>query len=115
MPTEEDIPLGHYCYKHDPSRPINVTAHGPMMRIGIISCPYFETKEVNGQPGAKCNLLNIESEKYSLDNLIWDQVKECGINVYKECTTHTILTTKDGMKWCPDCGKTNIDEKENKV
>jgi hypothetical protein len=46
----------------------------------IITCPHWKLKCINGYPGAKCELLNIESEDEDIANLIWDQVKECEFN-----------------------------------
>jgi hypothetical protein len=67
-PNESEIPEGSYCYKT-----VSIDKFGNMK---IKSCPYWEKTKC----GARCNLLNVTSEDYSSKSLIWDSVKECGIN-----------------------------------
>ncbi len=56
-----------YCYERNaPARTVN--------------CPYWHKKE----NGAYCEFLNSYSEEYDSSNLIWDQVKECGVNLPDE-------------------------------
>lgn len=55
---EEIIPLGPYCYSDRKT------------------CPYWEYIE---RYKAKCNYLRIEDNKNDVD-LLWDQIKLCGVN-----------------------------------
>jgi hypothetical protein len=66
--NNSEIPQGGYCYKT-----VSIDRNGNM---NIKSCPYWQ-KTKNG---ARCNLLNINSENYSTESLIWDSTKECDIN-----------------------------------
>jgi hypothetical protein len=70
---DDQIPKGHYCY-----RPINIS--NKKASFEILVCPYWQ--KTNG--GARCNLLNISSEDYESESLIWDSVKECDINLGTE-------------------------------
>jgi hypothetical protein len=65
-----DIPKGNYCYT------VIDNDFNIIDEIPIKLCPYW----VRTNSGAKCNLLNKESIKGDI-LLIWDQVKECGINL----------------------------------
>lgn len=56
-----EIPHGYYCYDEN----------------GI--CPHWQKTE----NGALCNLLNEEHFTHCWNHLVWDQVKECGINKSK--------------------------------
>lgn len=64
------IPVGHYCYILDKDH----KAEGNV--IPIKTCPYWQATK----KGAYCQYLDLESEK-GADSLIWDQVKECGVNL----------------------------------
>ncbi len=64
-----EIPVGLYCY--DGWR----KDENGKMRQGRI-CPHWQRTE----NGARCNLINREDHTYCGFHLIWDQVKECGIN-----------------------------------
>ena len=56
-----EIPHGLYCYNTQTNVP----------------CPHWQAMPY----GARCNLLKAESIKHtSLPDLIWDGMKECGIN-----------------------------------
>lgn len=66
------IPKGNYCYKPSDT-PIDLS--GDVPRLRIIPCPFWKATE----DGAYCSHLDLHSEKYDM-NLIWDQVKMCGIN-----------------------------------
>lgn len=57
------IPEGSYCYGADENGKRKV-------------CPYW--RRYNN--GATCELLKITSIDRDIDNFVWDQVKECGIN-----------------------------------
>lgn len=95
MPDKDTtcIPLGDYCYRFtgntvtrtqvigEDGMPIEVAPYQvPEREI----CPYWERR--NDQPEQEngyCRLLGVgdwESEGLSL---LWDQVKECGINLYE--------------------------------
>lgn len=61
MKDLHQVPQGIYCYTYvDKIRHI---------------CPYWKKTVL----GAKCEYLNVESIEGSAENLIWDQVKECGL------------------------------------
>ena len=64
---EQVVPMGIYCYT-----PIKMVDGA----LKIQCCPYWQITE----KGAYCKHLKLDSENGSVDNLIWDQVKECGIN-----------------------------------
>lgn len=68
-----EIPLGIYCYGRD----------GSGKRV---VCPHWEQLETRAgiTSKARCNFLNVISEYPEYDNLIWDQVKECGVNEDRE-------------------------------
>jgi hypothetical protein len=57
-----EIPVGVYCYG----------------KGGV--CPHWHRTE----KGARCDILNEEHVAQCMFHLIWDQVKECGINKYEE-------------------------------
>lgn len=62
MTDHPEIPPGCYCYTYvDDKR---------------VLCPHWKKTEA----GATCQLLQLNSVEYEPHNLIWDQVKECGIN-----------------------------------
>lgn len=64
------IPVGHYCYINDTS----IKIEGDY--FPILLCPYWQrTKD-----GVRCEYLG-EEAKEGDDLLIWDQVKECGVNL----------------------------------
>lgn len=49
----------------------------------IKPCPYFKVlkeKDRNGHEICYCRLLKLRSEYQECNNLLWDMVKECGIN-----------------------------------
>jgi hypothetical protein len=50
----EEIPQGYYCY----------------------DCPHWHKTD----KGAKCDYLNREDTRQCCFHLLWDKVKECGIN-----------------------------------
>ncbi len=67
-----EIPNGPYCYRH---------RQWPRMshELGILHvepCPHWQKTD----GGARCNLINLESDYGDPFNLLWDRVKECGIN-----------------------------------
>lgn len=63
MTDHPEIPHGPYCY----DRP-----DGNTRRV----CPHWKPTA----DGAECTLLRLGSEREDPTNLVWDQVKECGIN-----------------------------------
>jgi hypothetical protein len=102
-----EIPVGMYCYtvleviKEESGRP----------RLKTKVCPHWQKTE----NGARCSLLDREDHTYCGFHLIWDQVKECGINEGREedytPTTqeeHTARCVREGFELktitC-ECGK----------
>ena len=80
--AEKEIPKGIYCYNV-----ISITNEG---KIHAKTCPFWflRTKEVG-----YCSLLKKSDDDLDSFGLLWDQVKECGINdeddytdsIYDEC------------------------------
>jgi hypothetical protein len=68
MKDESKIPRGPYCYNT-----LKVDPNNGKMKIKL--CPYWSK---TGDIG-KCSFLGISDEDYA-SSLLWDQVKECGIN-----------------------------------
>lgn len=61
-PDTTSIPSGPYCYEY---------------RDGLRhTCPHWKATP----DGARCEHLNLHSVRYQMDNLVWDQVKECGVH-----------------------------------
>jgi hypothetical protein len=90
------IPYGGYCYtRHDVEGPIEkpTAVEEALFKIipgyrglsEITPCPFWSA-EPSGR--AHCSFLGIDSEPYPDDpfikgGLIWDQVKECGVNPWR--------------------------------
>ena len=68
-----EIPHGCYCYKL-----LSVDKITGKLKIEI--CPHWHAKAINAQPGAYCSLIKQYSQHEEANNMLWDQVKECGIN-----------------------------------
>ena len=69
-----------YCYK--PKR--FVPSHHPEYYL-IKPCPYWKKlkgKDSYGNAICYCKYLKQKSEQYDPCNLIWDMLKECGVNDY---------------------------------
>ena len=72
MITSTNIPEGPYCYT---SLGVEMTDRGPVIKIK--KCPYWEYV---GPQRARCNFLKVDDDDEDACGLLWDQVKECGIN-----------------------------------
>jgi hypothetical protein len=70
MIDKKSIPKGAYCYDH-----LEPTKKGSLKVIGL--CPHFKSTKY----GAYCRYLKERSYEYDITSLIWDQVKECGVNM----------------------------------
>lgn len=74
------IPRGDYCYSitEEPSESNN-------WKLKTKTCPYWSLREgeEEGNNGY-CSFLESGDWEAPSGGLLWDQVKECGINVYEE-------------------------------
>jgi hypothetical protein len=72
-----EIPVGRYCYGGWHKDENGKSRQGKV-------CPHWQGTE----KGAICKLLKEEHHEYCGFHLVWDQVKECGINLDDEdkCT-----------------------------
>lgn len=80
-----EIPIGSYCY-----------------RDGIV-CPHWHKTAM----GARCDLLDREDVAMCWHHLVWDQVKECGINPDPKLSPKHSMPEPEGevqKEVCP-CGK----------
>lgn len=76
--NQNKIPHGYYCYDEK----------------GV--CPYWSKRaDLPEQENGFCSYLN-KSDVQLLGGLLWDQVKECGIN-------HCELKEKEGKYYCEGC------------
>ena len=66
---QDKIPVGPYCYEI-------LEVEG--MKMHIRKCPHWE---LLGKGKARCNLLGIQDDDENTLGLLWDSVKECGINM----------------------------------
>jgi hypothetical protein len=90
------IPWGYYCYNNGRSD----------------KCPYWyfnkEMEQLYGYQGAGgCHYLETGDWEDNYASLLWDQVKECGENIYEEivgCDTCTEIN-KDCFKCLEDVRK----------
>lgn len=61
-------------------KPLDVIPHHPYYcysgSLGSGLCPYWKKTET----GARCEYLEVDSVEGDWDNLIWDQIKQCGVN-----------------------------------
>lgn len=64
------IPKGMYCYEIQ-----SIHSSG---RINTKICPYWQRV---GKFNGKCHYLNIEDESSQMITHLWDQLKECNINM----------------------------------
>lgn len=80
------IPRGPYCYSHTGRVVISNVyigwdgerhTGGHYFKPEIAPCPFWEGRD-NGN--AYCAYLKESSEYGDFGNLLWDQVKECGVN-----------------------------------
>lgn len=70
------------CYCYTPKK--YVPRHNPEYYL-IKLCPYWKRlkkKDKYGNAICYCKYLKQKSEEYDPSNLIWDMVKECGVNEY---------------------------------
>lgn len=73
-----------YCYKY--LRYIEASEKIPYGGMNIKVCPYWKIlkeKDKYGNNICYCKYLKLKSEEYDPLNLIWDMVKECGVNDYE--------------------------------
>lgn len=81
-----EVPTGHYCYTHvaDPAFDAERRAAGREGFIPgrFIACPHWELRaDKPAQQNGFCRLLNSGDWEDEGISLLWDQVKECGINM----------------------------------
>lgn len=75
-----EIPKGMYCYTSLKVINIPEDPHAlPIIKVDGL-CPHWKKTE----KGARCEFLNEEHNKWCGYHLVWDQVKECGINREEE-------------------------------
>jgi hypothetical protein len=74
-----EIPNGDYCYEI-------ISIDKETGKINIKTCPYWHRAHNRRyQENGYCSFLNIGDWEESGLGLLWDMVKECGINVdYEE-------------------------------
>jgi hypothetical protein len=74
--SHPEIPKGTYCYTSLKviNNPDDPNAKPTYKAEGV--CPHWKKTE----NGARCELLNVEHHRKCGFHLVWDQVKECGIN-----------------------------------
>lgn len=94
-----EIPEGDYCYR---SLEVIEDPNGGPPTLKMEMCPHWHKTE----KGASCDLINEEHTELCMYHLLWDQVKECGINKEKYIKYPT-----DRSDWIPKetvcyCGKT---------
>lgn len=66
--NELNIPKGDYCYTYINNKQV--------------LCPYWEVSmEHNDQENGYCNYLKVGDWERDSLSLLWDQVKECDINL----------------------------------
>lgn len=69
------IPLGSYCYDIK-----EITVNGTI-KIKTIPCPFWELrKDKPEQENGYCHFLKSGDWESEESSLLWDGVKECGIN-----------------------------------
>jgi len=84
--AEDIIPHGFYCYTH--SGPPSLGDKGAT--IPIQCCPYW--KQLPGHPSQMngwCEYMKTGDMVDGGTDLLWDQVKECGINCDDDCRSET--------------------------
>lgn len=92
------IPKGDYCYTrtgrtviddrvwdHDEYRSVSYYFR-PETKV----CPFWKSA---GKEAAYCAYMGVSSDRETCDNLIWDQVKECGLN--PDDTIHTLFELEE--------------------
>lgn len=77
------IPKGDYCYKMLEVIYPEQTNLPP--RIRVKRCPYWESKENQPhQDNGYCHWIGEGDHDHEGLGLLWDQIKECGLNEYSE-------------------------------
>jgi len=79
MKDKSKIPPGHYCYKR--LQPYPNSNH--LTRLNIEVCPYWSCDR-NKPPQENGYCAYLEAGDWEHGGLLWDQVKECGINEDEE-------------------------------
>lgn len=84
------IPTGHYCYSYTGRIMINnkvINSDGELVHANYyfipetIVCPFWKSL---GSEGAFCTHTGKTSKRGGTESLMWDQIKECGVNVPDE-------------------------------
>lgn len=77
--TDKDtsvIPKGIYCYT---IKNVEMTENGPIVHKN--RCPYWSLNpNKESQDNGYCSFLNVGDWESPTGGLLWDMVKECGIN-----------------------------------
>lgn len=72
--TKFDIPMGDYCYEA-------IFVDNKTGNIKIEICPYwYKDQNYPYQANGYCSYLNIGDWEDEGHGLLWDMVKECGVN-----------------------------------
>lgn len=75
------VPKGFYCYTIKKIVPDSI--YGCIIKTKV--CPYWDKNEnEDEQMNGYCHLLKKGDWEENGTDLLWDQVKECGINHYNE-------------------------------
>lgn len=71
---QQHVPNGHYCYTRAPER----DADGS---FGVETCPFWDLNlEYPHRENGYCRLLEVGDWEDGI-GVVWDQIKECDINV----------------------------------
>jgi len=92
---EDQIPVGWYCYTIE-----SIEKETGRMRTNV--CKYWSIRD--GKPKQEngyCDYLGWGDWEMGTVTLLWDQVKECGVNCNNGPGEHQITT--DGWDWCQSC------------
>lgn len=74
---ESIIPRGHYCYTSDEEK--NANKDKDDHAFYTKACPYWSTiRNGEEQSDGYCSFLEMGDDEIA--GLLWDQIKECGIN-----------------------------------
>lgn len=78
MNNHPEIPVGYYCY-----RTVGLDAQTGRLKIEV--CPHWSCRHDKlDQENGYCCLLGRGDWEVRGISLLWDQVKECGINIKDE-------------------------------
>jgi len=77
------VPKGVYCYKIRKIDYDNTLSDGkPIIRTN--RCPYWSwDRRYPDEDVGYCKYLNLSDRDENSNGLIWDQIKECGVNDYE--------------------------------